>query len=45
MPSHFYASQSGNTALIWASEKNYIEVVRILLVVGADKEAKDRVGG
>ena len=38
-------SQDGSTALILASGKGFIEVVQALLVAGADKEAKDMVGG
>ena len=38
-------SQKGDTALAWASYNGHLEVVKVLLIAGADKEAKDKVGG
>ena len=38
-------SQDGDTALTWASYIGHLEVVKVLLIAGADKEAKDKVGG
>ena len=37
-------SQIGSTALIWASSKGHLEVVKALLAAGTDTEAKDEVG-
>ena len=31
------------TALIWASQEGYLDVVMVLVAVGADLNAKDRV--
>ena len=38
-------SQKGDTSLAWASYNGHLEVVKVLLIAGADKEAKDKVGG
>ena len=40
-----YGSQLGSTALIQASIKGHVEVVKVLLDKGAGLEAKDKVGG
>ena len=37
------ASQNGNTALINAAKKEYLDVVQQLLEAGADTEKKDKV--
>ena len=37
--------QSGFTSLAIASKQGHVEVVRELLAAGADKDAKDDVGG
>ena len=37
--------QCGSTALMMASEEGNPGVVRVLLAAGANKEAKDTVGG
>ena len=37
-------SQIGSTALIWASSKGHLEVVKALDAAGADIQAKDEVG-
>ena len=37
--------QDGNTALIWASYEGHVEVVKALVAAGADKGAKEKVGG
>ena len=42
---YMIVSQGGNTALIWASYRGHLEVVKVLLAAGADKEAKGVVGG
>ena len=34
----------GYTALIWASQNNYLEVVKVLVAAGADVNYKDHVG-
>ena len=33
------------TALIWASQKGYLDVVMALVAISADLNAKDRVSG
>ena len=38
-------AQTGEMALMMASGHGHVEVVRALLAAGADKEAKDKVGG
>ena len=43
--SAYFALQEGDTALTWASYIGHLEVVKVLLTAGADKEAKDKVGG
>ena len=42
---HPHARQDGNTALIWAACNGHLEVVRVMLAAGVDKEAKEKVGG
>ena len=37
--------QSGSTLLMWAAQEGQLEIVRLLLDRGADKEAKDGVRG
>ena len=39
----FYLIQWGKTALITAVENSYIEVMRLLLELGANVEANDKV--
>jgi ankyrin repeat protein len=36
-------AQRGNTALMYASKMNKVEVVKLLLAAGADKDAVDKV--
>ena len=38
-------AQEGTTSLMMASEKGHLGVVQVLLDAGANKEAKDGVGG
>jgi ankyrin repeat protein len=35
--------QDGNTVLMWAAERGYLEVVKVLVQAGADKEKQDKV--
>ena len=37
--------QSGVTALVAASRSGHLDIVKVLLAAGAEKEAKNRVGG
>ena len=40
---HVYRWQEGWTALMWASDKGYLEVVEALVTAGADLNAKNEV--
>ncbi len=40
-----HQTQSGRTALIFAAQNGHAECVRLLLEVGADKDAVDNVRG
>ena len=38
----FFGLQDGNTALLWALKKGHLDVAKMLMDAGADKDAADK---